>query len=189
MLLQGVVTYTSPVEAFATGSRILIGENRPWSLDRSVPRLLIAIDGIISCTCCGEGLLEIKCPYKHRNTPPSEVQDPSFCLQCGIDSQLRLPQTHKYYSQVQGQLSVCDKEFCDFAGRQREFISRELPMIPPFLMASGLRSTASLKRLYYHAYYVDQKHSSQTRKTSHWIVPTKTTKESEQVYCWCQEPE
>ena len=27
--LQGVVTYTSPVEAFATGSRILIGENRP----------------------------------------------------------------------------------------------------------------------------------------------------------------
>jgi len=70
-------------------------------------------DGIISCTCCGEGLLEIKCPYKHRNTPPSEVQDPSFCLQCGIDSQLRLPQTHNYYSQVQGRFSVCDKEFCD----------------------------------------------------------------------------
>jgi len=39
-LLQGLVTYTSPVEAFATGSRILIGENRPWSLDRSVPRLI-----------------------------------------------------------------------------------------------------------------------------------------------------
>jgi len=47
-----------------------------------------------------------KFPYKHRKTPPSEVQDPSFCRQRGIDSQLRLPQTHNYYSQVQGQLSV-----------------------------------------------------------------------------------
>jgi len=28
-LLQGVVTYTSPLEAFATGIKILIGENRP----------------------------------------------------------------------------------------------------------------------------------------------------------------
>jgi len=62
--------------------------------------------------------------------------------------------------------SVCDKEFefCDFAGQRREFISRELPMIPPFLMASGLRSTASLKRLYYHAYFVDRSIPLKQRK-------------------------
>ena len=29
VVVQGVVTYTSPVEAFATGSTILISENRP----------------------------------------------------------------------------------------------------------------------------------------------------------------
>ena len=38
-------------------------------------------DGLISCDCYGDGLIEIKCPYKHRDKHPHEVQDPQFCLQ------------------------------------------------------------------------------------------------------------
>ena len=45
-----------------------------------LPHLGSSPDGLISCDCCGEGLIEIKCSYKHRDKHPHEVQDPQFCL-------------------------------------------------------------------------------------------------------------
>ena len=44
------------------------------------PHLGASPDGVVSCVCCGSGLLEIKCPYKHREEHPLEVVDPDFCL-------------------------------------------------------------------------------------------------------------
>ena len=38
-------------------------------------------DCLISCKCCGEGLLEIKCPYKFQEQDPTTVVDSKFCLQ------------------------------------------------------------------------------------------------------------
>lgn len=29
-------------------------------------------DAVVSCSCCGEGILEIKCPYSIENQIPSE---------------------------------------------------------------------------------------------------------------------
>ena len=85
---------------------------------------------LISCKCCGEGLLEIKCPYKYRDFDPTEVRDTSFYLQWNVDGEVRLSQTHNYYSQVRGQLEVCDKKYCDFMywsnkGIQVEIILRD----------------------------------------------------------------
>ena len=40
-----------------------------------------SLDGIISCDCCGKGLIEIKCPYKYRDVHAHDVlHDSSFCL-------------------------------------------------------------------------------------------------------------
>ena len=72
-------------------------------------------DGIVNCSCCGRGVLEIKCPYCHRGTDiqTAAIEDSGFCLNM-IDGQLHLDHTHTYYYQVQCQLHVCDVEYGDF---------------------------------------------------------------------------
>lgn len=40
--------------------------------------------------------------------------DPKFCLKRNEVGDLHLSTTHDYYDQVQGQLAVCDAEYCDF---------------------------------------------------------------------------
>ena len=78
------------------------------------PHLGASPDGLISCKCCGEGLLEIKCPYKYREQHPTTVMNSKFCLQPHVDGGVRLSKKHDYYLQIQGQLAICNKEYCDF---------------------------------------------------------------------------
>lgn len=59
-------------------------------------------DGFLSC--CGEGLLDIKCPYSKCDWP-TDIVDPSFYLK-NTDNGLKLSHTHKYYFQVQGQMAI-----------------------------------------------------------------------------------
>ena len=62
-------------------------------------------DGVISCDCCGSGILEIKCPFVTKDDHPDMAQ----FLENGS-----LPKDHQYYYQVQTQLSVSGAEFADF---------------------------------------------------------------------------
>ena len=78
------------------------------------PHLGASPDGIISCQCCGDGLVEIKCPYKHRDQCPIDVIDKDFCLQPTSGGNVCLSRTHNYYTQVQGQLAICGKDYSDF---------------------------------------------------------------------------
>ncbi|XP_051985600.1 putative helicase mov-10-B.1 [Xyrauchen texanus] len=66
-------------------------------------------DGIVSCSCCGKGTLEIKCPYREGLTS-LEIEDPQFCL----DTTWQLKRNHRYYYQVQLQIFVCDVHYSDF---------------------------------------------------------------------------
>lgn len=67
-------------------------------------------DGIASCLCCGEVILEIKCPYCARD---SSIDESVTCLE-KTDGKLSLDRSHSYYYQIQCQMLLCDKEFCDF---------------------------------------------------------------------------
>ena len=69
-------------------------------------------DGVVSCDCCGEGCVEIKCPYCHRHKKLGEHGGNS-CLE-KVGDRLQLKKTHEYYYQVQCQIFVCKKDFCDF---------------------------------------------------------------------------
>ena len=51
-------------------------------------------NGVVSCSCCGSGLLEVKCPYKYRDIIPSDITDANFCLQTQPDGTKVLNQTH-----------------------------------------------------------------------------------------------
>ena len=92
------------------------------------PFLGASPDGHTQCDCCGQGLLEIKCPFSGRHGNPQELMGKpgSFLKANGLS------RSHKYYTQVQGQLALCDKYFCDFVvwtpkGIIIERIPRDLP--------------------------------------------------------------
>ena len=44
------------------------------------PSLAATPDDVVSCGCCGKGLLEIKCPFKYWNSQPARIEDESFYL-------------------------------------------------------------------------------------------------------------
>ena len=72
-------------------------------------------DGIITCECCTKGVLEIKCPYCHReeSIKSAAANSSNFCL-VEQENSLYLDHSHAYFYQVQTQLFVCDVEYCDF---------------------------------------------------------------------------
>lgn len=64
------------------------------------------------------GFAEVKGPYKHKDvTPKDACADASFCcklVQCDGREQLKLKDSHIYYSQVQGQMAVGRRTWNDF---------------------------------------------------------------------------
>ena len=64
-------------------------------------------DGLISCKCCGQGVLEIKCPYslvQRKNTSAALLRHAAtlpYITKSG--EEFNLKQSHTYYSQVQWQ--------------------------------------------------------------------------------------
>lgn len=68
-------------------------------------------DLLVSCECCGESVVEIKCPYSCASDEPKEGH-PTYLIKPG--NTLELKKTHKYYTQVQGQMGVCIYSRCFF---------------------------------------------------------------------------
>ncbi|XP_051482904.1 uncharacterized protein LOC127387988 [Apus apus] len=72
-------------------------------------------DGIIKEAATGKalGLLEVKCPYKHRNRTVREAcKDKDFCLEMDGDS-YSLKKNHAYFTQVQCQLAATGLQQAD----------------------------------------------------------------------------
>ena len=95
------------------------------------PPLGTSPDGLISCKCCGKGLLQNRCPYKYGEWDSATVVDPKSQM---IVRALHPSQKHDYYLQVQGQLAICNKDCSNFIcrtpqGMHVERINRELEAI------------------------------------------------------------
>lgn len=144
------------------------------------PHLGASPDGIISCTCCGTGLLEIKCPYSGRNSHPDALR----CANKSFLNSQGLVRTHKYYTQVQGQLLLCDKQFCDFVVWTTEGLIMERVYI-------NIRFTEKLtKKL--TDFYVEKllpeilthRYTGDDSEMS-----SEESEDNEKLYCICQCPE
>ena len=97
------------------------------------------------------GLLEIKCPaaaFAKDLTPEEACEDPSFFCEL-VEQKVCLKDTHRYFTQVQGQLAVTGLPWCDFVvwtgpGRmscERIFFDEALwkeTLLPPLLSFSRL---------------------------------------------------
>jgi len=81
-----------------------------------------------------QGILEIKCPYSARTlTPEAACQDINrFCSNIEY-GHIALKKQHNYYYQVQGQLAITKRPWCDFVfGLLMEYQWRELLEITHF---------------------------------------------------------
>ncbi|XP_044290585.1 uncharacterized protein LOC123025682 [Varanus komodoensis] len=85
-------------------------------IDKGNSWLAASPDGIVREADTGEelGVLEVKCPYKHRNKTVTEAcKDKTFCLEKAGDS-YSLKKSHPYYTQVQCQMGVTGLDKADF---------------------------------------------------------------------------
>ena len=79
-------------------------------IDEENPCLGASPDGIIQCDCHDRGVLEIKCPFKHKNGLAQWRADKN----CPIDLNGNMKENHAYYYQIQHQMMVTDTSYCDF---------------------------------------------------------------------------
>ena len=83
-------------------------------LHPSYPFLGATPDGIVNCSCCGPGVLEIKCPFRCKESSFEDAaSQKSFCLE-EENGDLMLKVEHAYYYQVQLQMKICHVEYADF---------------------------------------------------------------------------
>ena len=79
------------------------------------PHIGATPDGLVSCSCCGEGVMEVKCPHcLVEKDIPDLVDAPKFCLTSDAAGTFQLRRDHQYYYQVQTQMHVTEKAYCDF---------------------------------------------------------------------------
>lgn len=85
-------------------------------VDNTLPYIGASPDGVVTCKCCGTGLLEIKCTYKYRNNTPIEISsENNYHLHFDNDAKgIRLKKESAWYTQIQGQLGICQLPWCDF---------------------------------------------------------------------------
>ncbi|XP_070801308.1 uncharacterized protein [Pituophis catenifer annectens] len=99
-------TAKKPVKVKDCG--IFVDKDKPW--------LAASPDGIVQDANTGKDLrlLEVKCPYKHRNKTVDEAcRDQTFCLE-NEGSSYSLKKTHPYYTQVQCQMKASGLKKTDF---------------------------------------------------------------------------
>ncbi|MFT7803178.1 uncharacterized protein LOC108932272 [Arapaima gigas] len=96
-------------------------------------------------------LLEIKCPYKHReHTVAVACEDPTFCLELGGEAgsspqRYRLKTKHCYYTQVQCQMAVVGIHKIDFV----IFTLKEMVIVPISFDAEFWENTLSKLEYFY----------------------------------------
>ncbi|XP_027746434.1 uncharacterized protein LOC114060823 [Empidonax traillii] len=107
-------------------------------------------DGVIKEETTGKdlGLLEVKCPYKHRNRTVREAcRDKDFCLEMDGDS-YALKKNHPYFTQVQCQLAAAGFQQADFVVHT----NKETAVVPVQFDAEFWRKTEpKLEKFYSEA--------------------------------------
>ena len=80
------------------------------------PYLGASPDGLVTDADCPDpnGILEVKCPFKYRNLDPNQAaENKDFCSELK-DGMLKLKKKHNYFYQIQGQMAITSRKWCDF---------------------------------------------------------------------------
>ncbi|KAK3091574.1 hypothetical protein FSP39_020913 [Pinctada imbricata] len=81
-------------------------------------------DGVVTCSCCGKGLIEIKCSFSYQHLTPTEVATQHTYYNLYLEgNDVKLKSDTKWYTQIQTQLGVTELQWCDFVFFTRKGIS------------------------------------------------------------------
>ena len=81
---------------------------------KDLPFLHATPDFLMSCSCCGNGCREVKCPLSIENCDfENYCKKGSSCLETK-EGNFCLKQSHNYFYQIQQQLSTSHKNYNDF---------------------------------------------------------------------------
>ena len=85
-------------------------------VDKKFPWIGGIPDGLIKTPNEGEGILEIKCPYKGKDMKISEMiaNFKTFYLYYVKKGEIGLKKSNDYYYQVQGYMFITKTKWCDF---------------------------------------------------------------------------
>ena len=89
-----------------SSSGLVVCLQQPW--------LAASPDGLINCNCHGAGVIEVKCPYKHREVKIIKAieNDTNFPLTYDENShEFELKTSHEYYFQLQLQMFVTQRKY------------------------------------------------------------------------------
>ena len=76
------------------------------------PYLGASPDGVVTCSCCGTGAVEVKCPFSCTEESFSEAAGSSaFYSESVSDESFNLKETHSYFYQLQLQMCLCDVKY------------------------------------------------------------------------------
>ncbi|VDI69383.1 Hypothetical predicted protein [Mytilus galloprovincialis] len=103
---------TSKIEELTRGK----SDNNAWFEHRKeFPFMGATPDGVVSYRCCCKGLLEIKCSFMHQNeTPLDACLDSHYHVSKDENNCLRLKESSSWHTQIQGQMGICKRQWCDF---------------------------------------------------------------------------
>lgn len=159
----------SNLQVVPTGMRI--SENYPF--------LGASPDSLATCTCCGTCVVEVKCPFKYRDSSDEDMySDPKCCL----TREYTLKPTHSYFTQMQMQMFVFNVSFGQFVHWTPQYCT----------ITTVLRDDMFINNMLTHLSKVWHEHilpELLTRKIENKpteVCPAES--DDEKPYCYCQTP-
>lgn len=161
-------------------------EQSGLQINPAYPFLGASPDGLVSCTCCGNGLLEVKCPFSGKDVGLQvAAENKDFCLELS-NGVFKLRRDHRYYYQVQAQLFVTGKAHCDFVvwctkeGNQELFIERIA--VDPEFFSSALATATT----FYKQSILPELLAKSFTSPQFLAPPQPTVTQAEPTWCYCK---
>ena len=165
------------------------------------PHLGASPDGIVCCSCCGKGTLEIKCPYcNHDDEVEAVARDRRSCLVSLPDGTTALNKQHAYYYQVQMQMFVCNLNYGHFVlstfpsgsspSIHVEYITRDEKLWSECIeQSTQFFKTCVLPELLGRWYTRPCVEMCTEQLPSGTQSSSDDTSQNQRKYCYCQQPE
>lgn len=151
-------------------------------------------DGLIKCKCCGDGVLEIKCPYSCRNKSFSHrMEEKGFFLEESDKGVTELKLTHSYYYQIQMQMKFCNVSYGDFVvWREKELFVQRITLDDDFITDALSKAQTFIKIGVLPELigkYLTKEPTSCLTEPSEEEDQSEADDQSERVWCYCKKGE